>query len=45
MKKDETLSVQKEYAKKLQVEHTEKFQGKFVAFRTLLEVVYEQQSK
>ena len=36
---------QKDYAEKLQIEHTEKFQGKFVAFRTLLEVVYEQQSK
>lgn len=27
------------YAPKLQVEHTERYKGKFVAFRTLLEVV------
>ncbi|MAP01933.1 MAG: hypothetical protein CMD01_03850 [Flavobacteriales bacterium] len=31
------------YAPKLQQEHTQKFSGKFVAFRTLLEVVYEKQ--
>ena len=30
---------QKEYAPKLQAEHSEKFSGKFVAFRTLMENV------
>ena len=29
------------FAPKLQEEHTKKFQGKFVAFRTLMEVVAE----
>ena len=29
----------KEYAPKLQQEHSKKFDGKFVAFRTLLEVI------
>ncbi len=28
------------YAKKLQTEHALKFQGKFVAFRTLLDVIH-----
>tara|TARA_B100000900_G_C20580606_1_gene717355 strand:- start:205 stop:516 length:312 start_codon:yes stop_codon:yes gene_type:complete len=32
---------QAKYAKKLQQEHTEKYQGKFVSFRTLLEVISE----
>ncbi|MBC8265495.1 MAG: DUF4286 family protein [Flavobacteriales bacterium] len=31
---------QKEFAAKLQAEHSKKFAGKFAAFRTLLEVVY-----
>ena len=30
---------QKEYAGKLQSEHTEKFKDKFVAFRTIMELV------
>ncbi|MBK7253758.1 MAG: DUF4286 family protein [Ignavibacteria bacterium] len=30
---------QKEYAGKLQFEHTEKFKDKFVAFRTIMELV------
>ena len=30
---------QEKHAPKLQKEHTERYQGKFVAFRTLLEVV------
>lgn len=30
---------QKEYADKLQSEHTEKFKDKFVAFRTIMELV------
>ena len=32
---------QAKYAQKLQQEHTKKYQGKFVAFRTLLEVISE----
>ncbi len=32
---------QDEYAANLQLEHTQKFEGKFVAFRTILEVVHE----
>lgn len=32
---------QVKYAEQLQKEHTEKFKGKFVAFRTLMEVVEE----
>lgn len=32
---------QTKFAQKLQQEHTQKFQGKFVAFRTLLEVISE----
>ena len=32
---------QDEYASSLQLEHTQKFEGKFVAFRTILEVVHE----
>lgn len=36
----ETLEkYQQEFAPRLQQEHTERYQGKFVAFRTLLEVV------
>lgn len=30
---------QKEYAPRLQKEHSDKFEGKFVAFRTLLEIL------
>ena len=30
---------QQQFAKQLQQEHTERYQGKFVAFRTLMEVV------
>jgi len=32
---------QAKYAPELQQEHTQKYQGKFVAFRTLLEVISE----
>ena len=32
---------QEKFAPQLQQEHTKKFQGKFVAFRTLLEVISE----
>ena len=32
---------QKQYSQKLQKEHTQKFKGKFGAFRTLLEVICE----
>lgn len=32
---------QAKFAPKLQQEHTKKYQGKFVAFRTLLEVISE----
>ena len=33
---------QREFAPKLQEEHTKKFSGKFAAFRTILEVVHQQ---
>lgn len=33
---------QKEHAPRLQQEHTERYAGKFAAFRTLLEVVHQQ---
>ena len=33
---------QKRYADKLQAEHTNRYKGKFGAFRTLLEIVHEQ---
>ena len=36
---------QSKYAAKLQSEHTEKFKGKFVAFRTLMEVVSEMKAQ
>ncbi|NBC25193.1 MAG: DUF4286 family protein [Bacteroidetes bacterium] len=36
---------QTKYASKLQSEHTEKFKGKFVAFRTLMEVVSEMKAQ
>jgi len=36
---DEYEKYQKEYAGKLQSEHTEKFKDKFVAFRTIMELV------
>lgn len=32
---------QQEFAKKLQAEHTARYQGKFAAFRTILEVIHE----
>ncbi len=32
---------QKEHAPKLQKEHTERYNGKFAAFRTLLEIVHQ----
>jgi len=35
---------QKNFAEKLQIEHAEKFKGKFAAFRTLLEVIYEEEA-
>lgn len=38
-KMDQYHKYQEVYAPKLQAEHTEKFGGKFVAFRTLLEIV------
>lgn len=34
---------QRDYAPRLQEEHTQKFNGKFVAFRTVLEIVHEHQ--
>ena len=38
----ETLEYyQEHFASKLQQEHSKKYEGKFVAFRTLLEVVHE----
>ena len=33
---------QKKFAPTLQLEHTQKYQGKFAAFRTILEVVHEE---
>lgn len=36
---------QSKHANRLQQEHTEKFKGQFVAFRTLMEVVSEQERK
>ena len=36
---DDYKIYQKEYAEKLQFEHTEKFKDKFVAFRTIMELV------
>jgi hypothetical protein len=36
---DEYETYQKEFAVKLQSEHTEKFKDKFVAFRTIMELV------
>lgn len=32
---------QEKYAPQLQEEHTKKYQGKFVAFRTILEIVHQ----
>ena len=41
----ETLQLYQEmYAPKLQKEHQDKFQGKFVAFRTMLEMLEETQA-
>jgi hypothetical protein len=38
----ETLDeYQQKYAPALQTDHNDKYQGKFVAFRTLLEVIHE----
>ena len=39
---DDYDTYQKEFAPSLQLEHTQKYQGKFAAFRTILEVVHEQ---
>ena len=41
--KSDYENYQKSHAQRLQKEHNTKFGGKFVAFRTLLEVVYEKQ--
>ncbi|HET7818471.1 MAG TPA: DUF4286 family protein [Bacteroidia bacterium] len=38
-KMDDLAAYQKEHAPRLQNEHTEKFKGKFAAFRTILEIV------
>ena len=38
---DDYYTYQKEYAPSLQLEHTQKYEGKFAAFRTILEVVHE----
>ena len=38
---DDYYTYQKEYASSLQLEHTQKYEGKFAAFRTILEVVHE----
>ena len=39
---DDYDTYQKEFAPSLQLEHTQKYQGEFAAFRTILEVVHEQ---
>ena len=39
--KDALNKYQKTFAQKLQQEHTKKFEGKFIASRTLLEVINE----
>ena len=36
---DTFMKYQNEYAKELQKEHTQRYDGKYVAFRTLMEVV------
>ena len=41
---DDYNNYQNNYSDKLQKEHSEKFQGKFVAFRTVLQVIHEQQA-
>ena len=41
---DDYKLYQENFAEKLQTEHAEKFKGKFAAFRTMLEVVYEQEA-
>lgn len=41
--KSDYENYQKSHAQRLQKDHNIKFGGKFVAFRTLLEVVYEKQ--
>ena len=38
---DDYYTYQKEYASSLQLEHTQKYEGKFATFRTILEVVHE----
>lgn len=38
---EDLTTYQKQHAPRLQAEHTEKFQGKFASFRTLLSVVQE----
>ncbi|MDQ3192863.1 MAG: DUF4286 family protein [Bacteroidota bacterium] len=38
-KMEDLEKYQQEYAPRLQKEHTDKYKGKFVAFRTLLEVI------
>ena len=39
---DDFNRYESEFAPKLQQEHTERYKGKFVAFRTLLEVVHHE---
>lgn len=36
---DAFMKYQNEYAKELQKEHTQRYDGKYVAFRTLMEVI------
>lgn len=38
-KMEDLAAYQKEYAPRLQREHTEKFKDKFAAFRTILEII------
>lgn len=38
---DDYTAYQQDFAPRLQAEHTKKYQGKFEAFRTLLEIVHE----
>lgn len=38
---EEYIRYQEEFAEKLQMEHSERYKNKFVAFRTLMEVVEE----
>jgi hypothetical protein len=41
---DDYETYQKEFSSKLQQQHSTKYKGKFVAFRTILEVVHDQES-